>query len=387
MVRTWETVMAKAKRAARSELKTPESWESLCYSEKDEVCNRSTDIVLRVDGKDMSQERFIREFEGPGRPVIIDSLTKDWPAQKEWTFENLRKNFGECKLKCGEDDDGKAVRVKTKYFLDYLPKNKDDSPLYIFDGTFGDDKKARKLLDAYRPPIYFRKTIFEMCGKRRPPYRWFLIGPKRSGTTLHTDPLGTSAWNSVITGRKRWVVFSPETPEEIAKGSKYIKNDDDDEAISYFNEILPKIRLDNERRKDMELYEFIQYPGETVYIPGGWWHAVLNLEDSVAITENYVNEQNFDAVWKETRSGRKKMARQLLKKFEECRPDLAARAKTLNLQDNFDMKMNLLDKNSVEYKEKKEKERLKKERKRAKKERKRAKKMERKEAKKKRKLQ
>ena len=50
-------------------------------------------IVLLVDGKDMSQERFIREFEGPGRPVIIDSLTKDWPAQKEWTFENLRKTL------------------------------------------------------------------------------------------------------------------------------------------------------------------------------------------------------------------------------------------------------------------------------------------------------
>lgn len=36
--------------------------------------------------------------------------------------------------------------------------------------------------------------------------------------------------------------------------------------------------------------------GEVLFVPRGWWHAVLNLEESVAVTQNYVSAANLDYV-------------------------------------------------------------------------------------------
>ena len=45
-----------------------------------------------------------------------------------------------------------------------------------------------------------------------------IIGPERSGSTVHIDPLMTSAWNTSVQGRKRWITFGSKVPKSIVKG-------------------------------------------------------------------------------------------------------------------------------------------------------------------------
>ena len=125
--------------------------------------------------------------------------------------------------------------------------------------------------------------------------------------------MGTAAWNTLLAGRKRWVLFEPGTSKKVATGSQLVKPGEDDEAINYFVDILPRIRRTYPHARRIEV---VQRPGDTLYVPAGWWHAVLNLDDTVAVTQNFVSRSSFDGAWDRTRSGRKGMARAWLAKLD-----------------------------------------------------------------------
>eukprot|EP00959_Pyramimonas_sp_CCMP1952_P271184 5669571-Pyramimonas_sp.AAC.1 len=57
--------------------------------------------------------------------------------------------------------------------------------------------------------------------------------------------------------------------------------------MSWYVDVYPKIFARREVEQ-LTVWEGLQEAGETVYIPSGWMHGVLNLQATVAVTENFV---------------------------------------------------------------------------------------------------
>lgn len=170
-----------------------------------------TDTIERVHVNDFTVEEFIEKYERGHRPCIIQGVTDTWPGLKEWQLNRLNERFGKSLFKIGESDSGRKLKVTMKEYIEYLLFNRDDSPLYMFESNIEDHPEAKEMVNEYEPPKFFRDDLFvDLLGEdKAPPHRWFLIGPRRSGSEVHQDPLGTSAWNTSVCGHKRWVMMPP----------------------------------------------------------------------------------------------------------------------------------------------------------------------------------
>uniref|UniRef100_F1L8G1 Bifunctional arginine demethylase and lysyl-hydroxylase JMJD6 n=1 Tax=Ascaris suum TaxID=6253 RepID=F1L8G1_ASCSU len=317
--------IAHAKRKARPELKSHE-WDQLHYSKTllSSIDLFNGDNIERIDGSHLNADEFIKLYETRHIPIILTGITDNWRANTKWTLNELSKKYRNQKFKCGEDDDGYSVKLKMKYYMSYMRSTNDDSPLYIFDSSFGERHKTRRLLDDYEVPVMFQDDLFRYANeKRRPPYRWIVIGPARSGTGVHVDPLGTSAWNALINGHKKWCFLHPETPKSLLKPRKEECGKHPDEATTWFLSVYRRVKAPD-WPKSFPPIEAIQRPGELVFVPSGWWHVVLNLSDTVAVTQNFCSITNLPAVWRKTIRKRPNFAKHWLRALRLRRPEVLA---------------------------------------------------------------
>lgn len=233
--------------------------------------------IIRLKEENVTLNEFNENWSDV--PFILTNSNPDrWP---NWDLPELVKRFPDVTFR------QESVQWPLTLYSKYLEDNKDESPLYLFDCN---SIAMKTLRNEYKVPEIFKPDLFEVFNSKlnnkiqcRPDYAWVIIGPGRSGSTFHKDPNSTSAWNTSLTGRKLWVMLPPGiTPPGVGT------DDEESEVTSpvgiaewvisgFFNDCL---KID-------ECLIGITFPNECIHVPSGWWHSVINLDNSIALTQNF----------------------------------------------------------------------------------------------------
>ena len=139
------------------------------------------------------------------------------------------------------------------------------------------------------------------------------------------DPNHTSAWNGLISGRKRWILYPPDQPPPgvhvSADGRDVLTPISVSEwLIHYYQQHTQRLSANPTPSPPLPAsysslplsslqslscpstyscygpVECVCEAGELLYIPNGWWHLAVNEAESVAVTQNFVSRQNVLSV-------------------------------------------------------------------------------------------
>ncbi|KAE9341721.1 hypothetical protein PF008_g10496 [Phytophthora fragariae] len=283
--------------------------------------------LQKFDVDDLTLRDFYEQYSRV--PLIIRNAIGKWKASTEWTVEKLVEKYpSDVKHRITHNLDvmssSPTMEMSFADYFQYASSQNDETPLYIFDARFGEKMPAmledynvedlkvfkedflsviaspeeeegkkvptkRVKLAAGGKKVRKDKKKTRAPGTIRPDFRWIVIGPQRTGAPWHQDPARTSAWNSLVKGRKRWAIYPPDSPPpgvNIGKNGEYRDSGLDMPSLMWYLHVYPTLT------PDQKPLEVIQEEGETIYVPNGWWHLVLNLDLTIAVTQNFVDSHN-----------------------------------------------------------------------------------------------
>ncbi|CAM9928122.1 unnamed protein product [Hapterophycus canaliculatus] len=278
------------------------------------------DNVERIPGSAFADDEHGDTL--PRIPAVLTGLLDRWPAYashdpgKIWTLRNLAARTAGTMVSL---DGGpsfarqsmSAGKVCLAEYQRYAENSSDgdSAPLYVFDpnilgpaSTFRDDGSS--VGDSFTtPPCFSHDAASAVCDhKLRPlPPKWLLVGAVRSGTPIHDHPT-TVAWNALLVGCKLWCCFPPDVNESALLLNLDAGGDEDGgefdlSAVEWFcRASAGHGGKEGGRQLDDSARIIVQRPGEVVFLPVGWFHVVLNVETSTALSMSLTLRRDLQSV-------------------------------------------------------------------------------------------
>ncbi|KAG0318973.1 JmjC domain-containing protein 4 [Dissophora globulifera] len=263
-----------------------------------------------VDGIDyheipLTYPQFLRQYLEPNLPVLLGpALTQHWKARQQWVcaetgkpnFNILRQHLcptttsvqvpvADCQ--CRDFTDQRRSTMDLRAFLDEWEANSlanAPSRTYLKDLHF---VQTFPEYGAYETPDIFRDDWMNEFWTRRSDmdddYRFVYCGGDGTFTPFHADVYRSYSWSANICGTKIWTLFPPD--------QEHLFRDSLNNTVYDIHNVDP-IQFPHFHRAKQ--FTVLQQPGQTLFVPSGWWHQVQNVGDTISINHNWCNGSNLD---------------------------------------------------------------------------------------------
>lgn len=219
----------------------------------------------------LTRETFAQEYLVPLKPVVFTDLTASWPAVQKWTIEYFKEKYGDLVVPVVSNNfsrPGKGylaadMHITFREYLEILESGPSDLRIFAWNIFW----KAPELREDFAVPDIMDGFVNEL------PFLFF--GCEGARVTLHYDVDMSHVFLNQIYGRKRVILFSPEQSRQLYHLPFTVS--------SHVNILDPDFKK-HPALQHVKGQEVMLMPGETLFIPRGYWHNIEYTDGGYSIS-------------------------------------------------------------------------------------------------------
>ncbi|MBF02300.1 MAG: cupin [Flavobacterium sp.] len=209
----------------------------------------------------ISQEDFYTHYVKKQKPVVIEKLTKDWPAYSKWNLEYIKSIAGDKTVPLYDDrpvsyKDGfneAHAKMKMSDYIDLLQSKPTNYRIFLYNLM----KEAPALQNDFKWPKIGLKLIKQL------PMLFF--GGENSKVFMHYDIDYSNILHFHFHGKKQCILFSQEATPYLYKIPHSLISREDIDFENPDFEKFPAL-------KKAKGFICNLNHGEMLYMPEGYWH-------------------------------------------------------------------------------------------------------------------
>jgi hypothetical protein len=232
------------------------------------------DVVANI-----SPEDFKKNYYEPKKPLVITEMAKEWPAYKKWSWDYFKEIVGDKKVGLYNNVKSDAYTpINTaddyKTFGEYVDMIKRGPAAWrIF--LFNIFDHAPQLIEDFTWPEDLMKGYVKK-------YPMLFTGGQTSITHMHFDIDLSHILHTQFGGRKRILLFKHEEQHKLYRKPFEVLS-----LADFSNYSANSGTPDYEKFPALKYavgYDLILNPGETLFMPAGYWHHMEYIDSGFAMS-------------------------------------------------------------------------------------------------------